>query len=65
MMKFARTLFALLMMALVAAVLILATVNWMEHGPGEVKSAIETTETPAVELVETGSAALDATLTRP
>ncbi len=68
--KFTRPLFAVLMMMLVAAALIVATLSWVESRPGKVDSpsettATETTETPAVELAEIGSAARDSTLTRP
>ena len=68
--KFTRPLFAVLMMMLVAAALIVATLSWVESRPGKVNSpsettATETTETPAVKLAEIGSAARDSTLTRP
>ena len=65
MMKFARPLFAVLVMGLVAAALILATVSWVESYPGKVHSALETAKSPAVELAETCSAARDSTFTRP
>ena len=73
--KFTRPLFAVLMMMLVAAALIVATLSWVESRPGKVDSPsettatetteTETTETPAVKLAEIGSAARDSTLTRP
>ncbi len=71
--KFTRPLFAVLMMMLVAAALIVATLSWVESRPGKVDSpsettateTTETTETPAVKLAEIGSAARDSTLTRP
>ncbi len=66
--KFARPLFAAFVMILVAAALILATLSWVESRPGWVHSATETTEiteTPAVKLAETGSAARNSAFTRP
>lgn len=62
-MKLTRALFALLVMGLVAAALTLATVNWMEHRPGEVHSASEKTE--MLEVAETPSADRDVGLSRP
>ena len=43
--KFTRPLFAVLMMMLVAAALIAATLSWVESRPGKVDSPSETTET--------------------
>ncbi len=63
--KFTRPLFAVLMIMLVAAALIVATLSWVESRPGKVDSPSEATETPAVKLAEIGSAARDSTLTRP
>ena len=63
--NFARPLFAAFVMILVAAALILATLSWVESRPGWVHSATEITETPAVKLAETGSAARNSAFTRP
>ncbi len=69
--KFARPLFAAFVMILVAAALILATLSWVESRPGWVHSTTETTEitetteSPAVKLAETGSAARNSAFTRP
>ncbi len=65
--NFTRPLFAVLMMMLVAAALIVATLSWMESRSVKVDSPTETTETtvtPAVNA-EIDSAARDSTPTRP
>lgn len=66
--KFTRPLFAVLMMILVAAALILATLSWVESCPGRVHSATETTETtetPAMKLAESCSTNRDSTFIQP
>ncbi len=76
--KFTRPLFAAFVMILVAAALILATLSLVESRPARVHFAtettemtketmvsLETTESPAVKLAATGSAARNSTLTRP